>query len=181
MPALAKLFSYTNYDPLVKFAKLSSVKQTLVPPNLQYTVQGKILVGKKLVNLANHEPFAKIFLANIHRYTENKYGICTDCCFFAKFFLANRTRFAPAKYFSCTVLSETNSSQSLVHINHCVCVLFCCRKSIERGWQLFTIALAFFPPSIKFRSYLEGYLWRHVEPSSDSHKVCSLPIGDYIS
>ena len=38
------------------------------------------------------------------------------------------------------------------------------RKSLERGWQLIAICLAFFPPSIKFRSYLEGYLWRHVEP-----------------
>ena len=37
------------------------------------TVHGKILVGE---NLANHDPFAKIFLANIHRYTESIYGIC---------------------------------------------------------------------------------------------------------
>ena len=40
------------------------------------------LVGEKL---ANREPFAKIFLANIHRHTESIYGICTDCCLFAKF------------------------------------------------------------------------------------------------
>ena len=44
---------------------------------------------ENLANLANHEPFAKIFLTNIHRYTENLYGICTDCCLFAKFFLTN--------------------------------------------------------------------------------------------
>lgn len=37
-------------------------------------------------------------------------------------------------------------------------------KSLEKGWQLLSIALAFFPPTIKFRSYLEGFLWRHVEP-----------------
>lgn len=37
-------------------------------------------------------------------------------------------------------------------------------KSLERGWEMIAICLAFFPPSIKFRSYLEGYLWRHVEP-----------------
>ena len=34
------------------------------------TMYGKILVGEKL---ANHEPFTKIFLANIHRYMENAY------------------------------------------------------------------------------------------------------------
>ena len=39
------------------------------------------------MNLANREPFAKIFLANINRYTENAYGICIDCSLFAKFFL----------------------------------------------------------------------------------------------
>ena len=41
------------------------------------------------MNLENHELFAKIFLANIHRYTKNVFGICTDCNLFAKFFLAN--------------------------------------------------------------------------------------------
>ncbi|XP_064384607.1 rho GTPase-activating protein 39-like isoform X2 [Halichondria panicea] len=38
-------------------------------------------------------------------------------------------------------------------------------KSLRRGWEMFAICLALFPPSIKFRGYLEGYLWRHVEPS----------------
>ena len=60
------------------------------------------------MNLANCEPFAKFF-ANIHRYTENVYGICTDCCLFANFFLANSfylndsPEFFPAKYFPCTI------------------------------------------------------------------------------
>ena len=36
--------------------------------------------------MANGELFAKIFLANIHSYTENVYGICTDCCLYTKFF-----------------------------------------------------------------------------------------------
>ena len=40
-------------------------------PSLKVTVHGKILVGEKLANLANRKPSAKIFLANIHRYTEN--------------------------------------------------------------------------------------------------------------
>ena len=44
-----------------------------------YTVHGKILAGKKLVNLTNHELFTKIFLANIHRYTKNVFGTCTNC------------------------------------------------------------------------------------------------------
>ena len=38
-------------------------------------LQGKILVEEKLATLANREPFAKIFLTNIHRYTENVFGI----------------------------------------------------------------------------------------------------------
>ena len=45
--------------------------------------------GIKLVNLENHELFTKIFLANIHRYTKNVFGICTHCNLFANFFLAN--------------------------------------------------------------------------------------------
>ena len=45
------------------------------------------------------------------------------------------------------------------------------RKSLERGWQLISIALAFFPPTIKFRSYLEGFIWRHVEPSPQNKGV----------
>ena len=53
------------------------------------TVQWKFCQRKKLANLVNREPFAKIFLANIHRYTENVYSIITDCCLFTKFFLAN--------------------------------------------------------------------------------------------
>ena len=44
-------------------------------------VRRKILVGGKL---ASHELFIKIFIANIHRYTENVFGICTDFKLFAK-------------------------------------------------------------------------------------------------
>ena len=59
--------------------------------------------------LMNGELFAKTFLTNIHRYTENVFGICTDCSLFAKFFLANNfylyglPKFSPTKYFLCTV------------------------------------------------------------------------------
>ena len=44
-----------------------------------------IFVGEKLANLANCELFANIFLANIHRYTENVFDICTDCSLFTTF------------------------------------------------------------------------------------------------
>ena len=33
------------------------------------------------------------------------------------------------------------------------------------------MALHFFPPSVKFRGYLEGYLWKHVEASTEHKKV----------
>ena len=42
---------------------------TVNPVWLQSTIHRKILIGEKLVNMANHELFAKIFLTNIHRYT----------------------------------------------------------------------------------------------------------------
>ena len=54
--------------------------------NVCYTVHGKILVQEKIVNC---ELFAKIFLANIYRYTENVFGMCTDCSLIAKFLIAN--------------------------------------------------------------------------------------------
>ena len=39
------------------------------------TVHGKILVGEKLATLANRELFTKPIPTNIHRYTENVFGI----------------------------------------------------------------------------------------------------------
>ena len=60
-------------------------------------------------NLVNCEPFAKIFHAIIHRYTENVYGICTGCFLFPKFFLANSfylyglPKFSPTIYFPCMI------------------------------------------------------------------------------
>ena len=50
-------------------------------------------------------------------------------------------------------------------------------KSLEKGWQLLSIALAFFPPTIIFRSYLEGFLWRHVEPLAANRGVQLLCSG----
>ncbi|XP_028848917.1 rho GTPase-activating protein 39 isoform X2 [Denticeps clupeoides] len=40
-------------------------------------------------------------------------------------------------------------------------------RSLQAGWELMAVSLAFFSPSPKFRRYLEGYIQRHVEPSND--------------
>ena len=45
------------------------------------TIHGKILAGEKLANLANIELFT---IANRYRYTENVFGVSTDCSLFAK-------------------------------------------------------------------------------------------------
>ncbi|XP_043946099.1 rho GTPase-activating protein 39-like [Protopterus annectens] len=42
----------------------------------------------------------------------------------------------------------------------------CCR-SLSSGWELMAISLAFFSPSPKFQSYLEGYIYRHLDPVND--------------
>ena len=70
------------------------------------TAHRKILVGEKLVNC---QPFAKIFLTNVHRYIKNVFGICTDYSLFAKSFLTNsftcvRQNLLPPKYFSYPVV-----------------------------------------------------------------------------
>ena len=63
----------------------------------------KFCYRKKLPNVADHEPFPKIFLTNIHRYMENTYGICTDCCLFAFPIAFTCMVHQPTKYFPCTV------------------------------------------------------------------------------
>ena len=40
-------------------------------------------------------------------------------------------------------------------------------ESLRRGWEVFSVCLAFFPPSRMFANYLEGYLWQKVEPEAD--------------
>ena len=73
-----------------------------------YIVHRKILAGEKLANLVNCELFAK-FSSPVFRYTENVFGICTDCSLFVKFFLTNNfylyglSKFSPTKIFPCTV------------------------------------------------------------------------------
>ncbi len=57
-------------------------------------------------------------------------------------------------------------------------IVFPCSKSLRRGWEMFAISLALFPPSIRFRGYLEGYVWRHVEPSPAFKGVSTVPTTD---
>uniref|UniRef100_A0A3P9Q6Z9 Rho GTPase-activating protein 39 n=2 Tax=Percomorphaceae TaxID=1489872 RepID=A0A3P9Q6Z9_POERE len=40
--------------------------------------------------------------------------------------------------------------------------------SLERGWELMAICLAFFPPTPRFHTYLEGYIYRHMDPVNDT-------------
>nr|XP_029489237.1 rho GTPase-activating protein 39-like [Oncorhynchus nerka] len=43
--------------------------------------------------------------------------------------------------------------------------------SLERGWELMAVCLAFFPPTPRFHSYLEGYIYRHMDPLNDTKGV----------
>uniref|UniRef100_S4RIL2 Rho GTPase activating protein 39 n=1 Tax=Petromyzon marinus TaxID=7757 RepID=S4RIL2_PETMA len=49
-------------------------------------------------------------------------------------------------------------------------------ESLTRGWELLAICLAFFPPSPKFHTYLEGYIYRHLDPAHDQKGI---PISTY--
>ncbi|XP_063311848.1 rho GTPase-activating protein 39-like isoform X1 [Pelobates fuscus] len=40
-------------------------------------------------------------------------------------------------------------------------------RSLSLGWELIAISLGFFSPSPKFQSYLEGYIYRHLDEVSD--------------
>uniref|UniRef100_UPI00398F5C2A rho GTPase-activating protein 39-like n=1 Tax=Pristiophorus japonicus TaxID=55135 RepID=UPI00398F5C2A len=42
-----------------------------------------------------------------------------------------------------------------------------CYQSLACGWELMAVCLAFFSPSPKFQSYLEGYIYRHTDPAHD--------------
>ncbi|XP_016321810.1 rho GTPase-activating protein 39 [Sinocyclocheilus anshuiensis] len=44
--------------------------------------------------------------------------------------------------------------------------------SLQRGWELMAICLAFFPPTPRFHSYLEGYIYRHMDPLNDTNIGC---------
>ncbi|KAG8446257.1 hypothetical protein GDO86_013917 [Hymenochirus boettgeri] len=40
-------------------------------------------------------------------------------------------------------------------------------RSLAYGWELIAISLAFFSPSPKFQSYLEGYIYKHLDEVND--------------
>ncbi|XP_053309601.1 rho GTPase-activating protein 39-like isoform X2 [Spea bombifrons] len=40
-------------------------------------------------------------------------------------------------------------------------------RSLSLGWELIAISLGFFSPSPKFQSYLEGYIYKHLDEVSD--------------
>lgn len=47
-----------------------------------------------------------------------------------------------------------------------------CYRSLAWGWELMAISLAFFSPSPKFQSYLEGYIYRHLNQVNDENSKC---------
>ncbi|KAM9296053.1 rho GTPase-activating protein 39-like [Gastrophryne carolinensis] len=42
-------------------------------------------------------------------------------------------------------------------------------KSLSLGWELIAISLGFFSPSPKFQSYLEGYIYKHLDEVNDQN------------
>lgn len=46
--------------------------------------------------------------------------------------------------------------------------------SLERGFELLAMCLAFFPPSNKFHSYLEGYICTHLESPDVTGELCPM-------
>ncbi|XP_054639660.1 rho GTPase-activating protein 39 isoform X1 [Dunckerocampus dactyliophorus] len=52
-------------------------------------------------------------------------------------------------------------------------------RSLAAGWELMAVSLAFFAPSPKFRCYLEGYIQRHMEPTSD--KKCESQTEQHVT
>ncbi|KAM4739711.1 rho GTPase-activating protein 39 isoform 2-T3 [Anableps anableps] len=51
--------------------------------------------------------------------------------------------------------------------------------SLERGWELMAICLAFFPPTPRFLTYLEGYIYRHMDPLNDTKGVAISSYAKY--
>lgn len=50
----------------------------------------------------------------------------------------------------------------------------CCRDSLILGWELMAVCLTFFPPSVKFQPYLEGFINRHKDTSFDLPDVSTI-------
>ncbi|XP_029943508.1 LOW QUALITY PROTEIN: rho GTPase-activating protein 39 [Salarias fasciatus] len=51
--------------------------------------------------------------------------------------------------------------------------------SLERGWELMAVCLAFFPPTPRFHNYLEGYICRHMDPLNDTKGVAISSYAKY--
>ncbi|XP_065112555.1 rho GTPase-activating protein 39 isoform X1 [Paramisgurnus dabryanus] len=51
--------------------------------------------------------------------------------------------------------------------------------SLQRGWELMAICLAFFPPTPRFHNYLEGYIYRHMDPLNDTKGVAISSYAKY--
>lgn len=53
-----------------------------------------------------------------------------------------------------------------------------CRSSLELGWELMAVCLAMFPPSAKYHSYLEGYVYNHLKDNQKPiHKILEQEIS----
>ena len=53
------------------------------------------------------------------------------------------------------------------------CFMF--SESRSRGWELMAICLVFFPPSERFLTYLDGYIYRHLDPTLEQVPFPFLP------
>lgn len=74
----------------------------------------------------------------------------------------------PQKYNGCFCFrfDPRVGCRKLIHT-----VFFFSRESLRCGWELMAICLAFFPPSVKFYPYLEGYINRHKDINLDCSGV----------
>lgn len=70
----------------------------------------------------------------------------------------------------CRLHSYVQEFKDLIYISYAFCFLVC-RESLILGWELMAVCLAFFPPSVKFQPYLEGFINRHKDTSFDAPDV----------
>ena len=85
----------------VTFSESSVIYQTTIQITT-YNYRTWEISGWQIWQIMNCSPN---FLANIHRYTENVFGICIICSLFNKFFLYCSPKFSPTKYFPCMVIA----------------------------------------------------------------------------